>query len=194
MKSILITHALEAERIELSFSGYDCTQVITGIGKTASSFALMKALTQQTPCMVINIGTAGTVNHHIGDILLGTAFIDRDLESTRLPGVPYSIEATANELPPAVREWPSILQGQAHNACFTVNTGDNFVTDLKTLTGDVVDMEAYAQAFICQEEKIPFIAVKYVTDIIGKNSVAAWEQKLHDACTALTAYFEERNL
>ena len=63
-----------------------------------------------------------------------------------------------------------------------------FLTEESTLQGDVVDMEAYAQTFVCRDKEVPFIAVKYVTDIVGKNSVAHWEDKLKDA-TALSHFF-----
>ncbi|KAA3981204.1 nucleosidase, partial [Bacteroides ovatus] len=51
------------------------------------------------------------------------------------------------------------------------------------------DMEAYAQAFVCRSKEIPFISVKYVTDIIGQNSVKHWEDKLADARQGLSHYF-----
>ena len=61
-----------------------------------------------------------------------------------------------------------------------------------TITFDVQipDMEAYAQAQVCRELGIPFLAVKYVTDIVGQNSVKHWEDKLADARRDLTAYFK----
>ena len=69
------------------------------------------------------------------------------------------------------------------------NTGDGFLTELTHVSGDVVDMEAYAQAFVCRSKEIPFISVKYVTDIIGQNSVKHWEDKLVDARQGLSDYF-----
>ena len=69
------------------------------------------------------------------------------------------------------------------------NTGDGFLTELTHVSGDVVDMEAYAQAFVCRSKEIPFISVKYVTDIIGQNSVKHWEDKLADARQGLSNYF-----
>ena len=62
--------------------------------------------------------------------------------------------------------------------------------DANETDGDVVDMEAYAQAQVCRELGIPFLAVKYVTDIVGQNSVKHWEDKLADARRDLTAYFK----
>ena len=75
-----------------------------------------------------------------------------------------------------------------HGIC---NTGDGFLTELTHVSGDVVDMEAYAQAFVCRSKEIPFISVKYVTDIIGQNSVKHWEDKLADARKGLGEFFEK---
>ena len=71
------------------------------------------------------------------------------------------------------------------------NTGDTFLTELSDVKGDVVDMEAFAQAFVCRAKNVPFIAVKYVTDIIGQNSVKHWEDKLVDARKGLGEFFEQ---
>ena len=54
-----------------------------------------------------------------------------------------------------------------------------------------MDMEAYAQAFVCRELNVPFLSVKYVTDIIGQNSVQHWEDKLSDARLGLSAWFSQ---
>ena len=70
------------------------------------------------------------------------------------------------------------------------NTGDTFLTELSDVKGDVVDMEAYAQAWVCRTKNTPFIAVKYVTDIIGQNSVKHWEDKLADARKDWERFFE----
>ena len=49
-------------------------------------------------------------------------------------------------------------------------------------------MEAFAQAMVCNEEHVPFMAVKYITDKIGENSVKIWNDKLADARNALESY------
>lgn len=77
------------------------------------------------------------------------------------------------------------LHWQREGVC---NTGDTFLTELSDVKGDVVDMEAYAQAWVCRTKNTPFIAVKYVTDIIGQNSVKHWEDKLADARKGLGAF------
>lgn len=58
----------------------------------------------------------------------------------------------------------------------------------------MVEMEAYSQAYVCRELNVPFLAVKYITDIIGENSVELWESKLSEACTKLLSWFDEHDI
>ena len=83
---------------------------------------------------------------------------------------------------------PSLIAGVENYGDFIVNTGDDFVTDGTNVVGDVIDMEAFAQAMVCGEEGIPFMAVKYITDKIGENSIKIWSDKLEEAKIALQAY------
>ena len=53
-----------------------------------------------------------------------------------------------------------------------------------------LDIEAFAQAVVCQQMQIPFISVKYITDVIGQNSLKVWEDKLADARCGLSRFFE----
>ena len=128
MLKILITYAVQGEFVEIKWPDIEPYYVRTGIGKVKSAFHLAEAIRQVQPDLVLNIGSAGTVNHQVGDIFVCRKFVDRD-------------------------------------------------------------MEAYAQAFVCRSKEIPFISVKYVTDIIGQNSVKHWEDKLADARQGLSHYF-----
>lgn len=74
------------------------------------------------------------------------------------------------------------------------STGNTFVTETASFRGDIVDMEAYAQAHVCGELNVPFLSVKYITDIIGENSGKHWEDKLAEARTGLATWFEENNI
>ena len=136
MLKILVTYAVQGEFVELKWPDIEPYYVRTGIGKVKSAFHLAEAIRQVQPDLVLNIGSAGTVNHQVGDIFVCRKFVE-----------------------------------------------------LTHVSGDVVDMEAYAQAFVCRSKEIPFISVKYVTDIIGQNSVKHWEDKLADARQGLSHYF-----
>lgn len=188
MKKIVATFALKAEFTPFALPGYDIEYIFTGIGKAKAAMMLTKAILQEDPDLVINIGTSGTLNHQVGDIFVCNRFVDRDFLAVQLPGIEYEIgfeEALADT--DIVKKWIST------NANFGVcNTGDSFVTQAESIHGDVVDMEAFAQAMVCKEFNKPFLAVKYVTDLIGENSVKHWEDKLSDARKGLAHWFANR--
>ena len=158
---ILVTYAVQGEFTELKFPGLIGEEEVqigylrTGVGKVKSAFYLSEAISHAQPDLVVNVGTAGTIRHRVGDLLSQKGYC---------------------------LHWP------AGGVC---NTGDTFLTELSDVSGDVVDMEAYAQALVCRAKNVPFISVKYVTDIIGQNSVKHWENKLADARKGLGEFFEK---
>lgn len=186
---ILVTYAVQGEFTELKFAGLVGKEEVqvgylrTGVGKVKSAFYLAEAINHGQPDLVVNVGTAGTIHKQVGDILVCRHFIDRDMQKLVDFGVEYEIDS-ADLL--AQKEY--CLHWQGEGIC---NTGDTFLTELSDVKGDVVDMEAYAQAFVCRAKNVPFIAVKYVTDIIGQNSVKHWEDKLADARKDLGVFFEK---
>ena len=194
MKKILITHALESERTTIGATKNQVFTLITGVGKVAAAVRLTNALHTLHPDFVINIGTAGTFRHQIGDILICRRFIDREYETAQLPGLEYRIDnSAALQLHGIAQDWKSICQGKTSDKNYVVNTGDNFVTEPLDAEGDVFDMESYAEAMACREANIPFISIKYITDIIGQNSIKHWEEKLADAQKSLTEYLSSLN-
>lgn len=187
---ILVTYAVQGEFTELKFPGLIGEEEVqigylrTGIGKVKSAFYLAEAINQGRPDLVVNIGTAGTICHRVGDILVCRRFIDRDMQKLNGLGVEWEIDSA--ELL-AQKGYCLHWDGNGEGVC---NTGDSFLTELLDVQGDVVDMEAYAQAMVYRAKEVPFISVKYVTDIIGQNSVKHWEDKLADARKGLGEFLE----
>ena len=185
---ILVTYAVQGEFTELKFPGLIGEEEVqigylrTGVGKVKSAFYLSEAISHAQPDLVVNVGTAGTIRHRVGDIFVCRHFVDRDMQKLAGLGIECEIDSAALlEAKGYCRHW-------TENG--TCNTGDSFLTELTHVSGDVVDMEAYAQAFVCRAKEIPFISVKYVTDIIGQNSVKHWEDKLADARQGLSNYLK----
>jgi len=190
MKIIYVTYAVKEEYIPLSAEGCDILHIQTGVGKTKSATALTKNICQKRPDLVLNIGTAGTLNHEVGDIFVSNSFVDRDYKVIRLPGIEYEIDGIKLlENTPYLKSW--LTKYHKQGIC---STGDTFVTEAGHLHEDFVDMEAYAQAYVCKEFNVPFISIKYITDIIGENSVEIWENKLAEACTGLSLWFNENSI
>lgn len=182
---LLAAFALPEEVIPVELPGFEVIPVLTRISKPYAAATLAKAVADYQPVGIINIGTAGTQKHHIGDILVSTRFVDRDLRRQQFTSVSAEIRSTS-PLPYAL---PSVVDSKRKDGDYVVNTGDDFVTAAEQVEGDVIDMEAFACAAVAEAFGLPFVAVKYVTDIVGQNSMAAWEARLADARSALTAYF-----
>ncbi len=183
-RKILISFALPEEMPD--FAASESVRVIaTRVGKANAAYKLTKNIVDFKPDIVVNAGTSGTVKWNVGDIVVARRFYDRDLAPLTIEGVVSEIEVGE------ALHIPSIIENREAFGDFTVNTGDDFVTDLSNVAGDVIDMEGFAQAMVCKEENIPFVSVKYITDIIGQNSVKVWNEKLADARKALGDYFNK---
>ena len=188
--TIIAVFAVAEEVVPLSISGWNVISVVTGIGKTQAAMRLTKAILEHQPQCVINLGTAGTLRHRVGDILLSREYIDRDFQQIQLPGVGFHLQNTL-PLPQSIHEIYLRMQQSATIPMAVVSTGDNFVTDSAHLSEDMVDMEGYALASVCQEFGVPLFSVKYITDIIGQNSVEDWAAKLEHARAGLTQFLEQ---
>lgn len=179
---ILITYALEEEKGPVQIPDCIVSYCCTGVGKVSTAINTYEALLKEKPDLVMNIGTAGTLHHQVGEIVVCSNFFDRDLEKIAHLGVPFSISFSEALLRAGV---PEKLKFDG-----TVSTGDTFLTDLSESGShaDVFDMEAYAAAQVCRKLDIPFLSVKYVTDVIGQNSIKHWEDKLEDARKELAEF------
>ncbi|MDR0892008.1 MAG: nucleosidase [Mediterranea sp.] len=180
MQKILVTYAVQGEFVEVKWPEVEPYYIRTGIGKVKAAYHLAEAIRQVSPDLVLNIGSVGTVNHQVGDIFACRKFVDRDMEKLSALGMESEIDSSG-----LLAEKGFCTHWTETGIC---NTGDSFLTELTHVSGDVVDMEAYAQAFVCRAQEVPFISVKYVTDIIGQNSVKHWEEKLADAREGLSHY------
>ena len=81
MLKILVTYAVQGEFVEIKWPDVEPYYIRTGIGKVKSAFHLAEAIRQVQPDLVLNIGSAGTVNHQVGDIFVCRKFIDRDMQT-----------------------------------------------------------------------------------------------------------------
>lgn len=181
---ILIVYAIPEERIDINIPNAEVIYVETGMGKVNAAKKTMRAICEYHPDMVINAGSAGTLNHKVGDIIVCNRFIDRDLRKVTIDGVVSEIEFDCRDVARRVLTDGDIVWG-------TCNTGDSFITQGNDIEGDVIDMESYAEADVCREMGVPFFAVKYVTDVVGQNSSEEWFAKLKDAREGLTKFFND---
>lgn len=185
---VLLVYALEIEKGDISIPGHELAYCCTGFGKVQACLAAYKAIIENKPEIVINLGSSGTLFHEIGEIFVCSRFIDRDLLKVAIPGIICELDFS-DEISQAGL-FSNLSTGHS------VNTGDSFVTKPEDAgnEADVIDMEAFAIASACKKAGLPFISVKYVTDIVGKNSVKAWAEKLGETRKGLELFFNNLQL
>ena len=190
---LLFVFASRNELFDIQLPHHEVTTFLAGVGKARSAMMVMKKIMEDRPDMVISIGTAGTFNHKVGDILVCRHFIDRDFYQT-YDLLQLECDITVPETP-FIGQFHSIVDGiDVKRTDFMDSCGDNFVTEGESHGEDVVDMESFAELQACREMGIPFFAIKYVTDIIGQNSLDIWEKRLATAKERLKAYLQELDL
>lgn len=143
--------------------------IFTGVGKVCAATALAKYLAENPNTRrVINFGTAGGIkNVTKGKLYPVNKFVESDFRSCSV-NLPHS----------DIIEFPEWLPGVEHLCC---STQDHFVTDPTELDAvpfgnlvNLVDMESYALAYVCQQFGIEFHCYKYISDDANDSAAAEW--------------------
>lgn len=153
-------------------------KLFAGCGKVNASYELLKAIQHNRPQMIINLGSAGSNHFKRGEVVCCTKFIQRDMDATGLGFQPYETPFSAMN---PILEYGLTLPGLPEGIC---GTGDNFETNHFTFDYNVIDMEAYAFAFVAQKEKIPFLCLKYISDGADGTAAEEWTVQVHQAANA----------
>ena len=134
----------------------------TGVGKINAAIKTLKIIKDYSPSLIINYGTAGSLNKELKGLVEVTRFFQRDMDATargfKIGQTPYD-------------DIGEINFGSGGYSC---GTGDSFVTQTPKLKTDLVDMEAYAIAKICYIENIKFKCFKYISDNADANANEDW--------------------
>lgn len=184
MKPLLV-FAMKEESQDV-FDDYDVLH--TQIGKVNATYALTRLIAQMKPDLVVNMGTAGSRKHAGGVIVNPTQFVQRDMDVTFLGFEKFQTPFSSD---PVVVDYGRRVEALPGGVC---GTGDNFDITEAANDFDVVDMEAYALALICQREQIPFLCLKYVSDGANEGADEDWNETLHRAAEALREALEGANL
>jgi adenosylhomocysteine nucleosidase len=175
------------------------TEVIllrSGIGKVNAAMSTAVLLEVFKPDYVINTGSAGgfdpTLN--VGDVVISTEVRHHDVDVTafgyeygQVPGLPaaYSADKTLQKI--AVDSVKETADVQVVSGL--IATGDSFMNDPKRVEAirdkfvdlQAVEMEAAAIAQVCHQFQVPFVVIRSLSDIAGKESDLSFEQYLEKA-------------
>ena len=175
INSVLFVFALD---IEAAGEFNHVNKVLTGSGKVSAAYELSKAICQHRPKLIINLGSAGSNRFRRDEVVCCTKFLQRDMDATGLGFKPYETPFAEMD---AVINYGISIEGLPGGIC---GTGDSFETDHRCADYDVIDMEAYALAYVAMREQIPFLCLKYISD--GADGAAAedWMVQVHHAAAA----------
>lgn len=175
LKDVLFIFALASEAAEV-FTGY--RYLICGIGKVSATYNLTKAIQQQRPSLIVNLGSAGSNHYQKGEVVCCTKFVQRDIDVRALGYEQY--ETPLSGIPP-ILEYGLSMEKLPESIC---GTGDNFEMAHSATVYNVVDMEAYALALVAMKENIPFLCLKYISDGANDSAAEDWTIQVHKAAIA----------
>ena len=137
----------------------------TGVGKVNAAAKAASLIERYQPKHIINFGTAGGITQPTG-FYEATRFVQRDM---LCEGLGFSAGQTPYEANAVIDFSPGL----------TCSTGDDFVENPSlAIPADLVDMEAYAIAKVCQLNNVRFSCYKFVTDSANTNAADEWGSKV----------------
>ncbi|MBX3241098.1 MAG: hypothetical protein KIT80_16445 [Chitinophagaceae bacterium] len=172
----LLVFALESEA-----AGYfkDRDVLFTGIGKLNAGYHLLKRIVQKRPGMIVNLGSAGSAVFKKGEVVCCTRFIQRDMDVTPLGFAKYETPFCEQDV---VLQYGFRANRLPEGTC---GTGDNFEIQHNGNAYDVIDMEAFALAWVARQEQIPFVCLKYISDGADGKAADDWAVSVHQAAVVL---------
>ena len=194
---ILLIAATKFEIEPFIVNNKDVEILICGVGIPSTCYHLQKKLQQNKIDLVVQAGIAGTFNNEIalGEVLLVKQDIFADIGMEE-KGYFTSIYETGftekNEFPyqdgwlindHAIFNFSKLQNVKA----ITINKiSDSFLQKQQALTNfspQIESMEGAALHYVCLQEKIPFIQIRSISNLIGERDKSKW--KLKEAITNL---------
>lgn len=175
--------------------------VKSGIGKVNAALATTLLHEKYDPDIIINTGSAGGYSDslNVGDVVVSKNVVHHDVDARafdyvygQVPGMPAFYEADPN----LIKLTKQVLEKlNISHATGLIGSGDSFMDDpdniqyiLKQFPNLIaVEMEAAAVAQICFQYETPFIIIRALSDIAGKQSTMSFEQFLELAVTNSSA-------
>jgi adenosylhomocysteine nucleosidase len=170
--------------------------VQSGIGKVAAALATAALIEHFSPNYIINTGSAGGFDPElvVGDVVISSEVRYHDVDVTafgyeigQLPGCPAAFlpHPTLVE----VAQQAIAAQTDVTAKLGLITTGDTFMTkadDIAKARANfpqmaAVEMEGAAIAHTCHHFNVPFVIIRSLSDIAGKESPSSFEAYLQKA-------------
>ncbi|WP_438462653.1 5'-methylthioadenosine/S-adenosylhomocysteine nucleosidase [Marinomonas sp. PE14-40] len=186
--------------------GKEVVLLQSGIGKVNAAVSTTLLLSKFAPSKVINIGSAGgyAQSLNVGDVVISDQVCHHDVDVTvfgysmgQVPGMPATYAADNALITEAKAAVARLDLVKAEVGL--IGTGDSFMQDpvrVEKVRADfpellAVEMEAAAVAQVCVKFETPFVVVRALSDIAGKESSQSFEEFLVVAAKNSSAMVRE---
>ncbi|GAA0442797.1 5'-methylthioadenosine/S-adenosylhomocysteine nucleosidase [Lentibacillus halophilus] len=175
--------------------GHDAVLLKSGIGKVNAAMAATVMFERFRPSRVINTGSAGgfTKELDVGDVVISTSIVHHDVDATafaytygQVPGMPSMYTANYELVEKAEQ---AIQQLGLTWKKGLIATGDSFMDNADRIAfvrerfPDLLaaEMEAAAIAQVSYQYQTPFVVIRALSDVAGKQSSVSFDAFLETA-------------
>jgi futalosine hydrolase len=170
----------------------DVDILITGIGLTAATYALVKQISLKKPDLIVQAGIAGCFDKNIS---LGSVVVvkqdtiaDQSVIENKQLNTMFDLGLLKFNQAPFNNGWlmnpyKELLQQTRLKAVKAVSV--NHITKSKQMSGlyenkfhpFIESMEGAALHYVCLMEKIPFLQIRSISNYIGERNKKNWNMK-----------------
>ena len=190
---VLVTTVAGCEFVEGEIGGHSVILVKSGIGKVNAAMATTLLLNNFKPDVVLNTGSAGgfLASLEVGTVVISDEVRHHDVDVTafgyepgQVPGQPAAYRSDSKLIDVARAAVEEI--GEHAHATGLIASGDTFMSDARHVdkvreqfpTMIAAEMEAAAVAQICHLFGTPFVVIRALSDIAGKESSISFDEFL----------------
>lgn len=200
---LLLANMQDVKEIEVANSRFfegklfekDTILLKSGIGKVNAAMGTTIMMERYTPEFIINTGSAGGYADHlqVGDIVISGEVVHHDVDVTsfdyvygQVPGLPAVYKADTDLVNVAKQ---AVKDLQINYEIGLIATGDSFMEEASKVELArkrfpeilAAEMEAAAIAQVCHQYHTPFVIIRALSDIAGKDSSISFDAFLEKA-------------
>ncbi|MGG1575836.1 5'-methylthioadenosine/S-adenosylhomocysteine nucleosidase [Fictibacillus sp. NRS-1165] len=176
--------------------GLDIILLKSGIGKVNAAIGTTLMIEMYQPDCIINTGSAGGFHKdlNVGDVVISTEVRHHDVDATifgyeygQVPQMPAFYVPDADLVSIAVKSAKKVSGIQVAKGL--IASGDSFMSDhdrveyIRTKLAGLyaAEMEAAAIAQVAYQFDVPFVIIRSLSDIAGKDARVSYDQFLNTA-------------
>ncbi|SRR5699024_3271181 len=193
MENRQLTTIANCEFIEGTVNGTDVVLVRSGIGKVNAAMATSLLLEKFNPDYVLNTGSAGgfAADLEVGSVVISDEVVHHDVNVTafgykhgqvpQMPATFMSNETLIRFAKEAVEEIGEHTYGTGLIASSDTFMSDpEHVAEVRALFPEMIaaEMEAAAVAQVCYQFEKPFVVIRALSDIAGKEAPMSFDEFL----------------